>query len=54
MLIVCNGKNKKWCPLKSECDEYHPRELLDGEETKFSCVDENGKYHKCKYIEDKK
>lgn len=50
MLVACNKRNTKWCPLKLECQEYHPRELLEDEDTEFCCVDEFDKVHDCEYI----
>lgn len=29
MLVECNSKHKKWCPLKNKCIHYNPHEELD-------------------------
>ena len=51
MKVICNKRKMKWCPLKEKCPEYHPKELLEGEDIEFSCTDNNDKFHECKYVE---
>ena len=41
MLVVCNNRDKDWCPYGSkdcECDVYYPIEL-DGQDRDFFCTD---------------
>lgn len=54
MLVVCNNKNKDWCPHKKkdcECDAYYPHELKNGENRHISCTDINYDWQDC-YLEE--
>lgn len=56
MLVVCNNREKEWCPYGSgcencSCDCYYPYELKDGEDRNISCTDVDYKYRECYLIE---
>ena len=54
MYVVCNNKDKEWCPYGSvmcDCDVYYPYQLKDGENRYISCTDHELKIHEC-YLEE--
>lgn len=51
MMVVCNNRDKEWCPYgleNCECDCYKPKELKYGKCTEHTCTDRNYKERKCK------
>lgn len=51
IIVVCNNRDKEWCPYgleDCECDCYEPKELKYGKCLKHTCTDKNYQERKCK------
>lgn len=56
MWVICDSKDKEWCPYGSErceCDVYYPHKLEEGEDRNISCTDINDNWQEC-YLEEVK